>query len=215
MSTRNTVLIIVAVSLALILVSTFLQPQMQAPLAVHWNEIGEADGYGSPFMALYFLPVMLLATSLLVLVLPRLDPMRTAKMNFRLVNWVILLLGAFMAYLHALTLAWNLGSRFNMSQLMTPAMGLLFIFIGLLIRKAQPNWFVGIRTPWTLSSPIVWEKTHDLGGKLFIAAGGLALLGIFFPAASIWLVMVPVLTASVGIVAYSYILYRQIEARTP
>lgn len=213
MSTRNSLVIILVVALALALAGAVLQPRMETPLATHWNAQGAADGYGGTFEALYLLPLILLATSLLVLGLPRLDPMRTAKLNFGLVNWVILMLAGFLSYLHILTLAWNLGSRFNMNQMLTPAMGFLFIFMGLIIRKAQPNWFVGIRTPWTLSNTVVWEKTHDLGGKLFIASGVISLFGILFPNAAIWLLMAPVLLAALATVIYSYIVFRQIDAK--
>ncbi len=213
MNTRTTLIIVIGISLMLALAGFLLQGQMQTPYAVHWNAAGEADGYGGAFTALYLIPVMLLGISLILLGLPRIDPMRTARMNFGLVNGVTLVLALYMAYIHALTLAWNLGYRFNMSQMMTPAFGLLFIVMGFLVERAQQNWFVGIRTPWTLSNSLVWEKTHRLGGLLFKISGGLALLGVFLPSLAIWFVILPVLAASLVTVVYSYVVFRQIEQK--
>ncbi len=83
-------------------------------------------------------------------------------------------------------------------------MGALFIGLGYLIEHAEPNWFVGIRTPWTLSSERVWKKTHALGGTLFKIAGILAMIGVVFGKYSIWFVIVPILAVSVYLVIYSY-----------
>lgn len=213
MNTRTTLIIIIGISLLLALAGFLLQGQMQAPLAVHWNAAGEADGYGSAFTALYLIPVMLIGISLILLGLPRIDPMRTARLNFGLVNGVALVMALYMTYIHSLTLAWNLGYRFNMSQVITPAFGLLFIFMGFVVERAQQNWFVGIRTPWTLSNSLVWEKTHRLGGLLFKISGVLALLGVFFPSIAIWLVLVPVLAVSLVTIVYSYVIFRQIEQK--
>ena len=94
-----------------------------------------------------------------------------------------------------------------MSAAMLPALGLLFIFMGQLISKAKRNFFIGIRTPWTLSSDTVWNQTHRVGGKLFMAAGVLALLGAFFPDAAIWFVMLPIFGVTIFTMVYSYFLY--------
>ena len=211
MNTRTTLIVTILLSLGLALAGMLLQPQMAQPYAIHWNAQGEADGTGGIFEALYLLPVMILGIAVLLLVLPRLDPMRTARLNYPMVNSFVLLMALFMAYLHVLTLAWNLGYRFNMNQLLIPGMGLMFIYIGFLIEKAKPNWFVGIRTPWTLSNTLVWEKTHLLGGKLFKLSGIAAMLGIIFPSVAIWLVLVPTLAASAVTIIYSYIVFRKIE----
>jgi len=213
MNTRTTLIITTVISILLALAGFLLQGQMQSPLAVHWNAAGEADGYGSTFTALYMIPVMILGISLLILGLPRVDPMRTARLNFPLVNIIVLVMALYMAYIHVLTLAWNLGYRFNMLQMMLPGFGLLFVFMGSMVERAKPNWFVGIRTPWTISNSVVWEKTHRLGGLLFKISGVLALLGVFFPALAIWFILVPVLAASVVTVVYSYVVFRQIEQK--
>jgi len=67
-----------------------------------------------------------------------------------------------------------------MGQMMVPALGILFYYCGILIENAKRNWFIGIRTPWTLSNEKVWERTHKIGGKLFKIAGLIAFLWYFF-----------------------------------
>ncbi|MBN2478112.1 SdpI family protein, partial [Candidatus Micrarchaeota archaeon] len=69
------------------------------------------------------------------------------------------------------------------------------------------NWFVGIRTPWTLSSEEVWNKTHKMGSKLFKAAGIIAFFGIIFPVYTVYLVLIPALTSVCWLFVYSYLEY--------
>ena len=79
-------------------------------------------------------------------------------------NLFIVFMTLFLMYVQGLTLAWNLGfTHFKMSKSLLPAVGLLFIMIGFMIRKAKRNFFIGIRTPWTLSSDKVWDETHRVG----------------------------------------------------
>ena len=82
--------------------------------------------------------------------------------------------------------------------------------MGVLIEKSKRNWFVGIRTPWTLSSDRVWEKTHKIGGKLFKIAGAIVIIGMFFPDYLTWFILVPILIAAIFPVIYSYFEYRRI-----
>ncbi|MFH0869643.1 MAG: SdpI family protein [archaeon] len=108
-----------------------------------------------------------------------------------------------------MTIAWNLGYMFSMTLLLVPALAALFFCAGVLISKAKRNWFIGIRTPWTLSSDAVWDKTHELGGKLFKLSGILALAGMLFGDYAFWFVLAPVLAFSLFLVYYSYRLFNE------
>jgi uncharacterized membrane protein len=88
-------------------------------------------------------------------------------------------------------------------------LGLLFFYIGILCENAKRNWFIGIRTPWTLSSDKVWDKTNKLGGKLFKIAGVVALFGIFFRSYTMYFVLVPAISFAVYTIVYSYLEYRK------
>jgi uncharacterized membrane protein len=92
---------------------------------------------------------------------------------------------------------------------LSPAFATLFYYSGVLIENAKRNWFIGIRTPWTLSSDRVWDKTHKIGGKLFKIAGIVALAAVFFETAAIFFIIVPVIIVSIYTVVYSYLEYQK------
>jgi len=158
------------------------------------------------------MPLITLGMFLLFLVIPNIDPHKANIAQFRdAFNLFIVLIVGFMVYVYALTLLWNLGyTNFGVGKAMMPALGVLFIFIGYMLRKAKRNFFIGIRTPWTLSSDRVWDETHRIGAMLFTISGILALLGSFFggPTAFVML-MVPILGSTLFLVIYSYVLYRR------
>lgn len=211
MSTRNTLIIILILTAALLAAGTFMRPAMGDQIATHWNAQGQVDGYGSVFVGIYLLPLTILGISLLVLAIPAIDPLRANIEAFRAdLNGFVVAMGLFLAYLHVLTLIWNTGTTFNFNQAITPAFGFLLYFVGVMVGKARRNFFIGIRTPWTLSSDLVWERTHQLGGKLFKLAGLVSLPGIFFPNLAIWLVLGPLLLVTVFVTVYSYLEYRKI-----
>jgi len=98
-----------------------------------------------------------------------------------------------------------------MGSALLPALGLFIFFMGFLLEKTKRNWFIGIRTPWTLSSDKVWEETHRLGATLFKISGLLAILGAFLPEIAFWLMFIPLIGSSLFLVVYSYLLYARRE----
>ena len=102
-----------------------------------------------------------------------------------------------------------MGQKFNMTSAIMPAIGILFYGIGVVLETTKRNWFIGIRTPWTLSSDAVWEKTHKLGSKLFKAIAIIAFLSLFFPGQLLLLVVGPALLVALYLVVYSYIEYKK------
>jgi len=181
-------------------------------MASHWGVNDQVNGTISRFWGAFLMPLMSLALLGLFLLLPAIDPYKANIARFRgAFNLFITLVIAFLVYVHGLTLAWNLGfNGFQMSAALLPALGLLFIFVGYLLGKAKRNFFIGIRTPWTLSSDSVWDKTHALGSKLFIASGVIAFFSAFFGGlASFWLFLIPLFPSTLFLVVYSYFLYSQ------
>jgi len=164
----------------------------------------------SKFWGSFFMPLMLLGLFLLFLLIPKIDPLKENIQKFRkYFDGFIVLLMLFLFYVYLLTIFWNVGLRFNMSQLMIPALGILFYYCGILVENAKRNWFIGIRTPWTLSSETVWNKTHKIGGRLFKISGVIAFLGIFFPEQAILFVIIPVFLVTVYTLIYSYFEYQK------
>jgi uncharacterized membrane protein len=116
---------------------------------------------------------------------------------------------AFLFYLYLITILWNFGFNFNMIQLLVPAFAVLFYYSGVLIEKAKRNWFIGIRTPWTMSSDKVWDKTHKLGGKLFKISGIISLLGLLSEDYAIYAIILPIISFTAYLFVYSYFEYKK------
>lgn len=202
-------LVFVIIGLSFI-ISIWLYPQMPDRMASHWNAKGEVDGYMSKFWGLFLMPIVSVGLLLLFIVIPKIDPLKRNIQKFMsYYEGFILLFVVFFFYIHLLTLFWSLGYTFDMTQMIIPAMGFLFIYIGFLVEKTKRNWFIGIKTPWTLSNEKVWDKTHKLGGKLFKAVGIIALFGMVFPDYAIWLILIPVFAVVGYTVAYSYFEYQK------
>ena len=212
MSTRNTTIIVLILIVAAMLAGLFFWNKLPDQMASHWDVNDQVNGYMSRTWGVFMVPLMTLGLFLLFLVIPSIDPLKANIAQFReAFNLFIVLIVAFMLYIHALSLAWNLGyTGFKMSTSMLPAMGLLFIFIGFMLRKAKRNFFIGIRTPWTLSNDRVWDETHRLGSILFMASGVLAFIGgIFGGMTAFWFLFVPLIGSTIFLLAYSYVLYQR------
>jgi len=191
-------------------IAFYFYPKMPSEMASHWNAQGEVDDYMSKFWSLFLMPFVSLGLLVLFLVIPKIDPLKKNIEKFRSYfdNFILLII-LFLFYIYCLTVAWNLGYRFSMGKVMLPSLAILFYYAGILIENAKSNWFIGIRTPWTLSNKKVWEETHRMGGKLFKGAALIALLGFLFPEQAIWFVVIPIILASLSSICYSYFLYQK------
>lgn len=201
------VAVIVLLSFA---IGVYLYPQMPERLASHWNSAGEVDSYMPKFWGIFLMPIISAGMLLMFMLIPKIDPLKANFIKFRkYYDGFIVMIMLFMLYIYLLTLGWNLGKRFDMTRMITPAIGLLFYYVGVLMEHAKRNWFVGIRTPWTLSNDIVWDKTHKIGAKLFKISGVIALLGIILPKYSILLMAAPAIISSLYLVIYSFFEYQK------
>src|SRR5262249_19202654 len=145
--------------------------------------------------------------------LPVLGPFRRNMESFRVVYGRIgsLILTFFLA-LHVVTLLAATGRPLRIGAVLTILIGLMFACLGNWMGKVRRNFYVGIRTPWTLANEIVWEKTHRLGGKLFVAAGLIAAItGFFASEVTCFVVLMAALFGSATwSVIYSYVTYRKL-----
>jgi uncharacterized membrane protein len=193
MSTRMTLII----SLTLIVIATLagllLWNQLPEQMASHWNVNDQVDDTMPKFWGVFLMPLV------------------TTGMFREAFNLFIVLIIAFMLYIHGLTLAWSIGyQNFKMSAAMLPFMGVLFIAIGFMMKKAKRNFFIGIRTPWTLSSDYVWDETHRIGATLFMASGLLTIIGSLFGGMiSFWMLFIPLIGSTIFLLVYSYVLYQR------
>jgi len=180
-------------------------------VATHWNIRGEVDGYSSSFIAAFMLPILSLFMYLIFLFLPYFDPKREQYANFPEIYHRIkdVILG-FLIILFLLTGFNGLGYRIDIGFWVPLMIGLLFIFLGLMMKKLSPNWFVGIRTPWTMTSEEVWKKTHAASAWVFAASGLLMMATVLVePAIKIVLFVVSISLLVFVLPIYSYFLLNQ------
>jgi len=196
--------------------SFFYYPYLPEKIPSHWNAVGMVDAYLPKGIALFLMPFFALFLALLFYALPRIDPLQKNYHYFMpYLEGFFLILVAFFLYIHVLIIIAGFGVRLEMSYLLLPAVSALFFYSALLLRKAKRNWFVGIRTPWTLSSESVWNKTHRLGSYCFAVLGVIFLVLLFAPAEAVFPFMIfSVLFLAFLPVAYSYFLWRQENRKT-
>ena len=152
-------------------------------MAMHWGLGDQPNGYMAKNTGAFLIPALSLGIFLLFMAVPLIDPLRKNYDSFINEYYTLAaLVAAFLLYIDLLVISFNLGSGIEILRFMAPGFGALFFYMGLAIRKARQNWFFGVRTPWTLSSAVVWDKTNHIAGNLFMAAGIFALIGIVFPA---------------------------------
>jgi uncharacterized membrane protein len=185
-------------------------------IPVHWNWEGKVDRYGGKFEGLLVLPLVSVGLYLLLLVLPRFDPGRANYRTFAGAYYAIrLTITLFLSAIYAVGVLVSLGYHVNMTTVVGLALGVLFIVLGNVMGKIRPNWFVGVRTPWTLSSKLSWTKTHRLAGWLFIVMGLVgAAWGLLQTAWMTGLMVATYAVCGIWVVVYSYLVYRTDPSRT-
>jgi len=188
-------------------------PAAPARLPVHWNAAGEVDRYGGRFEGLLLIPLMGLGLYLLLLFIPRLDPRRSSYARFwGAYSTIRIALQVLLAVVYAVILGTTFGARLEVGVIVSASVGALFIVLGMAMRRFEPNWFAGIRTPWTLSSDEVWRRTHEFGGRLFVLMGlGIMLLGFLKGMWAVIGILVLALGGALTVVVYSYVAYRRLE----
>jgi len=191
-------------------ITIVVYPTAPDRIASHWNAAGEVDGYLSKFWGLFLIPFIMTGFVALLAVLPRIDPYKESYDKFRnYYEGFILLFVLFMLAIQVQIILWSIGYQISPNLTFPILIGILFIYLGFLLDRAEQNWFVGIRTPWTMSSKTVWKKTHELGGKLFKIAGVISCFGVFAGVYALWFVLVPALAVAVITVVYSYYEYQK------
>jgi uncharacterized membrane protein len=192
-----------------IVMTIALYPVLPPVFVSHWNASGIPDGSMATLPGLALIPVIMIACVGLFVLLPRIDPLRKNYKKFgNYYDGFILVFVLYLLAIQILIILWNLGYPLSPNITFPVLCGILFVYLGFLIGHSEQNWFVGIRTPWTLSSVTVWKKTHDRGGKLFIIAGIISFFGALAGPYALWFILVPVLVVAGYTVVYSYCAYQ-------
>ncbi|MCR8926826.1 SdpI family protein [Priestia megaterium] len=186
-------------------------PHLPATMPIHWGANGEADGFATKINAMILTVGIMVLIYFIIAFVPRIDPRKENYKYFSktyniVLNAVLLLF----FFVNMSTILQGLGYNVPMAYIAPIMAGLVFIIIGNYLQRVRSNYFMGIRTPWTLSNETVWKKTHRLSGKLFFIGGLLILISAFLPDGYKSVIMWGSIVLCVAIpYLYSYVAYKK------
>lgn len=200
-----------AIAALAVALSIWAYPNLPPTVATHWSLRGTPDGYSSRAWAVALVPLVMVLMTVVFNVLPKVDPRRENYTKFLSSYWLIAnAVIVFLLVAHAMILASGLGYAVRIDRLMPLGVGLLFVFLGNYLTRVEPNWFVGIRTPWTMSSDTMWRKTHRTGGWLMVIGGLVLAIGAFLPpGAFLPLFITTIVIVAVIPIVQSYVLWKR------
>ncbi len=200
------VLIVVSVALSL-----FFYDRIPDPVPTHFDMNGRANGFTPKPFGAFIGPLLIAVLTVVLEVLPRISPRGYRMQSFRRTYEIIFsAIIALVFFVSAVALSQAIGMSVRVDRLMLIAIALLLLLLGNFMGKLTRNFFIGIRTPWTLASEEVWFRTHRLGGWLFVAAALVLFAGAFLDAGPP-LILIVVIAVGVWLIVYSYVIYRRIE----
>ena len=196
---------------AAFIASAVVFPRLPESMPTHFDMSGRPNGWSSRLFGAWVMPFFLLMMWGLVRALPAIDPRGSNYAKFGgAYEGIIVSIMLFMLGMHIIVLRAALGYPVAIQRVVPVGIGVLFVVMGNLLPRARPNWFVGIRTPWTLSSDRVWEKTHRLGGRLFVAGGILLVLAALAMEQWAHIVLITVvLLCTATVFIYSYVEWKR------
>src|SRR5688500_8946591 len=169
---RKHLVVVIVLLAAAALASLVMYARLPDPAPIHWDVNGDADGFGPRWLLAALLPASTALVTALLMALPLLGPMRQNIERFRSVyGKIIIALVATLAVIHVFTLMKAAGGNVRFEVVVPLAAGLLLVAIGNWMGKIRRNFWIGVRTPWTLANDVVWERTNRLGGRLMVALG--------------------------------------------
>lgn len=191
----------------------FIWNVLPEQVPIHWNANGEIDGWGSKATLLiipFILPVLIYVILSLV---PKIDPKQKIEATSKKFYNIKLLLTLFMSVLALFILYSSKSQSFTNPNIIIMLIGLLYVILGNYMKTIKTNYFIGIRTPWTLENDIVWKKTHKLAGKYWFIGGLLVILLGFILEPKPNMVSFIIITTIITIipVVYSYVIFKQLK----
>jgi uncharacterized membrane protein len=192
-------------------VAAFLYPSLPDAVPSHWNVRGDVDGYLSKPWGVIILPLSAILVFVVMRLIPVISPKGYRTESFaNVVHIFQVAMVGFTSIVAILVLLAASGVDVPMNESIFAMLGVMFMVIGNYLGKTRKNFFLGIRTPWTLASDEVWGRTHRLAGRLLILQGLIMFAGVLFE------IPVAVLLGMVGVivvvpVVYSYVVYRRVE----
>jgi uncharacterized membrane protein len=200
-----------AVILAAFAGTVVAYPQLPAVVPLHWDAHGNVNGWGPKWSLFLYGPGLMALFVLLFSALPWLSPKKFEVDSFRATYlYIMMTLVALLAYIHLLVLGAALGVALDMTRAIMGGVCLLIALMGNVLGKVRRNFYIGVRTPWTIANEQVWNATHRFAAKTFFAGGVVGLLAVILRA-PLWAPMSTILIGALSPVIYSLLFYKRLE----
>jgi uncharacterized membrane protein len=194
------------VTLLPIAVGLALWNQLPDRLATHFGPGGAADGWSGKPMAVFGLPLLLLAIQWAVAALTHLDPKRR-NISGKMLGVVIWVIPAASLLCCGMTYLYTLRGGLDVSRIVTLFLGTLLVVLGNYLPKCRQSYTVGIRLPWTLADEGNWYHTHRFAGAVWVLGGAAVLVTALLPAVPVWAVPAVIAVLALAPVGYSLAYY--------
>ena len=211
--TRNYYFMGIGLILLVLAMTAIAYPHLPDRVPTHWDAHGDVNGWSDKSKLFIIQPVMMSGILLLFWALPWLSPKHFEVDSFRTTYlYIMLMILATFTYVHLLILAAGLSWHIDVGRALVGGVCLLIALLGNVLGKIRRNFYVGIRTPWTIANEHVWNATHRLAAKTFFAGGLLGLIFVIFRG-PFWLPVAAILAAALIPAIYSLVFYKQLEKR--
>jgi immunity protein, SdpI family len=210
--TRRYFLVAVTVIAVTWLATFLIYPRLPNQIPLHWNLSGQINRYGSR-ENIFLAPAIMIGVLMLFIALPWLSPKRFEVDSFRSTYlYIMLLVVALIGYLHALTIWAALAKPLDISRSLFGALFFFLILTGNVLGKVKRNFYIGVRTPWSLASEKVWYATHRFAARILVIAGLLGLLSLILTPNPFFGIAILIAVGLVSVI-YSLVYYKRLESR--
>ena len=179
MKTKVAVIVYLLLLAAVAGYTAFVYPSLPQRIPTHWDIAFRPDAWTDKRSGIWLMPGTIAFMFVLMLALPKISPNSfTIEPFLETFNYVMVTVGILFAYIHVLTLT-SLHPGADMGRAMLAGFFLFFAVIGNVLGKVRRNFWMGVRTPWTLASDRVWVATHRMAARLFVAIGVLGAVAVW------------------------------------
>lgn len=214
--TRAQIVWLILLDISSFLIGLIAFPLLRVETPIHWNMQGEVDGYAGRLEAAFLFPLLVSVTSAVFLTLPFIPSLRTSLEKSGKYYGRIVLVGVIALVGIQLAIMLQVFGKFEAPRYAMLILASLFMVMGNWMGKIRRNKIVGIRTPWTLASDVVWERTHRVGGPLLVAMGlitGLSTILTHRPIVPLSIMFAGTTAILIWSFAYSWWQYHQLPVK--
>ena len=204
---------VLIILLAPFIASLLLWNDMPDIVPTHFNAAGEADDYGPKWINAFLLPGIAVITYLFLLFIPKIDPKKRIESAQKPIAAIRILIPLFLVGIYSLVMMKSLDMDIDISRFVSISVGIVIMISGNYMNSIKPNYFIGIRTPWTLEDADVWKKTHRFSSKVWIIGGLIMIISSVFinQKSYVYVIITATLFLAVIPLLYSYLIFNKLQ----